>query len=178
MSRSEHPLMQFSRLHRVGDHHLRPVGPARDERRLHSNKYALPLCWHTRRRRRGQRAAHIQWSIQGGAYRHGERHGGSWQGPARVRRIHSDCARITQILKRISHDAAHALITPTRCLCVQVGKRLNSIGLENTEDSCRAWRNLLFTTAGLGEFISGAILFEGARRSPHSMRHARTIILI
>merc|ERR1719355_506475 len=41
-----------------------------------------------------------------------------------------------------------------------VGTRLESIGLENNEDNRRAWRNLLFTTEGIGEYISGAILFE------------------
>jgi fructose-bisphosphate aldolase class I len=41
-----------------------------------------------------------------------------------------------------------------------VGTRLESIGLENTEDNRRIWRNLLFTTKGLGQYISGAILFE------------------
>ena len=40
------------------------------------------------------------------------------------------------------------------------GKRLDSIGLENTEDNRRAYRELLVTTPGLGEYISGAILFE------------------
>merc|ERR1740138_285664 len=41
-----------------------------------------------------------------------------------------------------------------------VGTRLESIGLENSEDNRRTWRNLLFTTPGIGEYISGAILFE------------------
>ena len=40
------------------------------------------------------------------------------------------------------------------------GKRLDSIGLENTESNRRAYRELLVTTPGLGEYISGAILFE------------------
>ena len=40
------------------------------------------------------------------------------------------------------------------------GKRLDSIGLENTETNRRAYRELLVTTPGLGEYISGAILFE------------------
>jgi hypothetical protein len=40
------------------------------------------------------------------------------------------------------------------------GKRLQSIGLENTEDSRRAYRELLVTTPGLGKYISGAIMFE------------------
>merc|ERR1740138_378230 len=41
-----------------------------------------------------------------------------------------------------------------------VGTRLEGIGLENNEDNRRTWRNLLFTTKGIGEYISGAILFE------------------
>merc|ERR1719353_2803925 len=41
-----------------------------------------------------------------------------------------------------------------------VGKRLESIGLENTETNRQTWRNLLFTTPGIGQYISGAILYE------------------
>ena len=40
------------------------------------------------------------------------------------------------------------------------GKRLDSIGVENTEPNRRAYRELLVPTPGLGEYISGAILFE------------------
>ncbi|EFJ28759.1 hypothetical protein SELMODRAFT_227983 [Selaginella moellendorffii] len=40
------------------------------------------------------------------------------------------------------------------------GKRLASIGLDNTEDNRQAYRELLITTPGLGSYISGAILFE------------------
>merc|ERR1712216_201164 len=40
------------------------------------------------------------------------------------------------------------------------GLRLDSIGVENTEDNRRAYRELLVTTPGLGEYISGAIMFE------------------
>uniref|UniRef100_A0A7I4FEV3 Fructose-bisphosphate aldolase n=1 Tax=Physcomitrium patens TaxID=3218 RepID=A0A7I4FEV3_PHYPA len=40
------------------------------------------------------------------------------------------------------------------------GKRLESIGLENTEANRQAYRQLLVTTPGLGDYISGAILFE------------------
>ncbi|XP_064977584.1 fructose-bisphosphate aldolase 1, chloroplastic-like [Musa acuminata AAA Group] len=40
------------------------------------------------------------------------------------------------------------------------GKRLASIGLDNTEANRQAYRQLLLTTPGLGEYISGAILFE------------------
>jgi len=41
-----------------------------------------------------------------------------------------------------------------------VGKRLESIGLENNEPNRAEWRELLFTTEGLGKYVSGAILFE------------------
>lgn len=40
------------------------------------------------------------------------------------------------------------------------GLRLASIGLENTEANRQAYRTLLVSTPGLGEYISGAILFE------------------
>ena len=41
-----------------------------------------------------------------------------------------------------------------------IGKRLDSIGAENTEDNRRDYRELLFRTEGLGQFISGAILYD------------------
>ena len=40
------------------------------------------------------------------------------------------------------------------------GKRLESINVDNTEENRRAYRELLVTTPGLGEYISGAIMFE------------------
>ncbi|KAJ6291218.1 hypothetical protein OIU76_023306 [Salix suchowensis] len=40
------------------------------------------------------------------------------------------------------------------------GKRLASISLDNTETNRQAYRQLLLTTPGLGEYISGAIFFE------------------
>src|SRR5207253_3711332 len=41
-----------------------------------------------------------------------------------------------------------------------IKKRLGSIGAESTEDNRRAYRELLFTTAGVEEYISGVILFD------------------
>eukprot|EP00981_Chlorochromonas_danica_P009661 scaffold2798_cov160-Ochromonas_danica.AAC.30 len=41
-----------------------------------------------------------------------------------------------------------------------IGKRLQSIGIENTEDNRRAYRGLLFSAPGLGKYVSGAILYE------------------
>lgn len=40
------------------------------------------------------------------------------------------------------------------------GKRLDSIGVENTEENRKSYRELLVSTPGLGDYISGAILFE------------------
>eukprot|EP00310_Coccolithus_braarudii_P015077 CAMPEP_0183353880 /NCGR_PEP_ID=MMETSP0164_2-20130417/35612_1 /TAXON_ID=221442 /ORGANISM="Coccolithus pelagicus ssp braarudi, Strain PLY182g" /LENGTH=401 /DNA_ID=CAMNT_0025526653 /DNA_START=78 /DNA_END=1283 /DNA_ORIENTATION=+ len=61
---------------------------------------------------------------------------------------------------------ANAMVAPGKGLLAcdestgTVGTRLESIGLENVEANRQAWRNLLFTTPGIGEYISGAILFE------------------
>ncbi|MFQ5704062.1 MAG: class I fructose-bisphosphate aldolase [Gemmatimonadales bacterium] len=41
-----------------------------------------------------------------------------------------------------------------------IKKRLDSIGVESTEENRRAYRELLFTTEGVAEYISGVILFD------------------
>jgi fructose-bisphosphate aldolase, class I len=41
-----------------------------------------------------------------------------------------------------------------------IKKRLDSIGVESTEDNRRDYRDLLFTTEGIEEFISGVILYD------------------
>jgi fructose-bisphosphate aldolase class I len=41
-----------------------------------------------------------------------------------------------------------------------IKKRFDSIGAESTEDTRRAYRELLFTTPGVEEYISGVILFD------------------
>lgn len=41
-----------------------------------------------------------------------------------------------------------------------IGKRFASIQVENNQENRRAYREMLFTTPGLGEFISGCITFE------------------
>src|ERR671929_1751837 len=41
-----------------------------------------------------------------------------------------------------------------------IKKRFDTIGLESTEEHRRAYRDLLFTTDGAAEFISGVILFD------------------
>ena len=49
-----------------------------------------------------------------------------------------------------------------------VGKRLAGIGVENTEENRQAYRGMLFTTEGLGQYISGAILFEETLYQKHA----------
>jgi fructose-bisphosphate aldolase class I len=46
-----------------------------------------------------------------------------------------------------------------------IEKRFKSVGAACTEENRRAYRELLFTTPGLGEFISGVILFDETIRA-------------
>ena len=45
-----------------------------------------------------------------------------------------------------------------------IAKRFAAISLESTEENRRAYRELLFTTPGLGEYIGGIILFDETLR--------------
>src|SRR4029453_11232116 len=49
-----------------------------------------------------------------------------------------------------------------------IKKRFDSIGVESTEENRRAYRQLLFTTDGIEEFISGVILFDETIRQSSS----------
>src|SRR6184192_1956829 len=41
-----------------------------------------------------------------------------------------------------------------------IKKRFDSIGVESKEENRRAYRDLLFTTEGIEDYISGVILFD------------------
>ena len=64
------------------------------------------------------------------------------------------------------HETACAMVAPGQGILAMdestptCGKRLQSVGVENSEDNRRAYRTLLLGTPGLGEFISGAILYD------------------
>jgi fructose-bisphosphate aldolase class I len=64
------------------------------------------------------------------------------------------------------HETARELVAPGKGILAAdessgtIKKRFDQIGLESTEDNRRAYRQLLFTTPGLGEHISGVILFD------------------
>ncbi|OGA28416.1 MAG: fructose-bisphosphate aldolase [Betaproteobacteria bacterium RIFCSPLOWO2_02_FULL_65_24] len=49
-----------------------------------------------------------------------------------------------------------------------IEKRFKAIGVENTEENRRAYRDMLFTTKGLGEHISGVILYDETLRQKAS----------
>ena len=55
-----------------------------------------------------------------------------------------------------------------------IEKRLKSIGVVSTEENRRAYREILFTTADVGEFISGVILFDETIRQ--KTREGRTFV--
>jgi fructose-bisphosphate aldolase class I len=61
---------------------------------------------------------------------------------------------------------ARALVAPGKGILAAdesgptIKKRFDKIAVESTEDNRRAYRDLLLTTEGLGDFISGVILFD------------------
>src|SRR5919198_2448975 len=64
------------------------------------------------------------------------------------------------------HDTAKALVAEGKGILAAdesdgtIKKRFDSIGVESTEDNRRAYRELLFATEGVEEYISGVILFD------------------
>ena len=45
-----------------------------------------------------------------------------------------------------------------------IEKRFKSINVENTEENRRAYRDLLFSAKGIGQYISGVILYDETLR--------------
>ena len=64
------------------------------------------------------------------------------------------------------HETARALVAPGKGILAAdessptIKRRFDAIGLESTADNRRDWRQLLFTSEGIGDWISGVILFE------------------
>jgi fructose-bisphosphate aldolase class I len=65
---------------------------------------------------------------------------------------------------------AKALVAPAKGILAAdesfptIEKRFKSIDIENSEENRRAYRDMLFTTPGLEEYISGVILFDETLR--------------
>lgn len=64
------------------------------------------------------------------------------------------------------HETAKAIVAPGRGILAAdestgtIKKRFDQINLESTEENRRAYRELLFTTPGVEDYISGVILFD------------------
>src|SRR4249919_2692247 len=64
------------------------------------------------------------------------------------------------------HETAAALVADGKGILAAdestgtIKKRFDTIGVESTEENRRAYRNLLFTTPGAEEYISGVILYD------------------
>src|SRR4029450_284906 len=63
-------------------------------------------------------------------------------------------------------DTALALVAPGKGILAAdeshatIGRRFESLGISNSEEERRRYRQMLFTTKGISEFISGVILFD------------------
>src|SRR5665213_3622548 len=72
------------------------------------------------------------------------------------------------------HETAKALVAPGKGFLAAdesdgtIKKRFAAIGLESTEEHRRAYREMLFTTPGAEEYISGVILFDETIRQSAS----------
>ena len=81
-------------------------------------------------------------------------------------------------MERASESTANALVAEGKGILAAdesdgtIKKRFDSIGVESTEDNRRAYRELLFTTEGVEEYISGVILFDETIRQSRLGRHA------
>ena len=90
--------------------------------------------------------------------------------------IHTENAMTTENLESI----ARKLVAPGKGILAAdestgtIEKRLKSIGVPSTEENRRAYRDVLFTTAGAGEFISGVIFFDETIRQ--KTRDGRTFV--
>ena len=71
-------------------------------------------------------------------------------------------------------STARAIVAPGKGILAAdessgtIKKRFDKIGVESTEENRRAYRDLLFTTDGVEEFISGVILFDETIRQSTS----------
>ena len=80
------------------------------------------------------------------------------------------------------NEIARALVAPGKGILAAdessgtIKKRFDSIGCESTEDRRRAYREMLFTTKGAAEHISGVILFDETIRQQAS--DGRTLVQV
>ena len=87
------------------------------------------------------------------------------------------------------NSTARAIVSPGKGILAAdessgtLKKRFDSINVESSEQNRRDYREMLFRTEGVEEFISGVILFDetirqsGARRHPYGGRAHRPGIM-
>jgi fructose-bisphosphate aldolase, class I len=69
---------------------------------------------------------------------------------------------------------ARALVAPGKGILAAdesfgtIGKRFEAVGIESSEENRRQYREMLFTTPGIGEYLSGVILFDETIRQEAS----------
>jgi fructose-bisphosphate aldolase class I len=72
--------------------------------------------------------------------------------------------------RQLMEKTARAMVAPGKGLLAAdesagtAKKRFDSIGVESTEETRRAYREMLFTTPGLSQYVSGVILFDETLR--------------
>ena len=103
--------------------------------------------------------------------------------PGRVRH-HVEAARhdrvgVTEPMASLN-ETARALVAPGKGILAAdessgtIKKRFDSIGCDSTEDRRRAYREMLFTTKGAADAVSGVILFDETIRQQAS--DGRTLV--
>jgi fructose-bisphosphate aldolase, class I len=83
----------------------------------------------------------------------------------------------------VLHETALGLVAPGKGILAAdestgtIAKRFDTIGVASTEEHRRAYRELLFTTPGLGDHISGAILYDETIRQSAADRRSFVQVL-
>jgi fructose-bisphosphate aldolase class I len=81
---------------------------------------------------------------------------------------------VVAMMKKNLEGTAQAMVAPGKGILAAdessptIKKRFDSIGVESTEANRRAYRDMLFTTPGINEFVSGVILFDETLRQSSS----------
>jgi fructose-bisphosphate aldolase, class I len=71
---------------------------------------------------------------------------------------------------KLMNETARAMVAPGKGLLAAdesagtCKKRFDSVGVESNEENRRAYREMLFTTPGIAQFVSGVILFDETLR--------------
>ena len=79
-------------------------------------------------------------------------------------------------------DTAHAMVTSGKGILAadeslgNINKKFEKLGVEVTEENRRNYREMLFTAPGIGEYISGVILFDETIRQ--SGKDGRTLVKV